>query len=485
MDAPIFSSALRWRSIGRAPIAHPPGRDTRARPRPRDERPQHEHRRAHRLHEVVGGFHRGEPFGLDGDRAARRGTPPRRPGPTTRGPWCGCPAPPARWGGRPAGRLSSAAQTSGSEAFFAPEIRTVPSSGRPPTILILSMFTSLWPESARKVSAARVTARRACGPITTRSMPCRSRRSSGRLESGGREERAPPRRPCPRPTSTARHPPGRRSGSGLGRQAPVDAVRPVRREQRLARLVVADLGLEGRQVGRVHVGRVADDEVEASFQPRQRGRAGPRDGTGRARARPSRARVFARHSSAAADTSIACTAASARSAAIERAMHPLPVPTSAITGEARPASSSSAASTSTSVSGRGINTSGVTRNSCRQNACVPVRCCSGRRRARSATSASSRACVSGGSASCPCDNSAARSQPRTWRTSRSACHAASGTPAAARRSVARRRASSTVVIISGGSLGPVARLSAMALALPPNPPSLPPSRCARRRSRGC
>jgi hypothetical protein len=37
-------------------------------------------------------------------------------------------------------------------------------------------------------------------------------------------------------------------------------------------------------------------------------------------------------------------------------------------------------------------------------------------------------------------------------------------------------------VISGGSLGPVARRAAMALTLPPNPPSLAPPRCARRRS---
>ena len=79
--------------------------------------------------------------------------------------------------------------------------------------------------------------------------------------------------------------------------------------------------------------------------------------------------------------SVAWMQASGSSAASERAMHPDPVPTSTVSGRVVPLRTPLAASTSSSVSGRGISTSGVTRNSCRQNDCVPVRCCNGRRRA--------------------------------------------------------------------------------------------------------
>ena len=52
--APIFSRPARWRSTGRAPMAQPPGVETRAWPKRASSGPSDEERRAHRLHQVVG-----------------------------------------------------------------------------------------------------------------------------------------------------------------------------------------------------------------------------------------------------------------------------------------------------------------------------------------------------------------------------------------------------------------------------------------------
>ena len=54
ISAPIGSRPLRCRSTGRAPMAQPPGSETRASPVARQQRPQHQHRGAHLAHEVVG-----------------------------------------------------------------------------------------------------------------------------------------------------------------------------------------------------------------------------------------------------------------------------------------------------------------------------------------------------------------------------------------------------------------------------------------------
>ena len=126
-------------------------------------------------------------------------------------------------------------------------------------------------------------------------------------------------------------------------------------------------------------------------------------------------------------------------------MQPLPVPTSTITGRVAPRSSSSAASTTSSVSGRGISTSGVTRNSCFQKACVPVRCWSGTRRARSPTRRSNSAACSGATAAVCEATSVARSQPSTWRSRRSASHSGRDTPAVSSSPVARATSSAAVM----------------------------------------
>jgi len=87
--------------------------------------------------------------------------------------------------------------------------------------------------------------------------------------------------------------------------------------------------------------------------------------------------AFARAtSSAAGDTSLATTAASARSLASVIASAPEPVPTSAMRGATPSAGAPSravASSTSVSVSGRGTSTRASTANSSFQNSLRPVR----------------------------------------------------------------------------------------------------------------
>ena len=85
-------------------------------------------------------------------------------------------------------------------------------------------------------------------------------------------------------------------------------------------------------------------------------------------------RPFSRATSrAGAETSVAQISARAHSFARETAMAPLPVPISRIRhGPGREARKSNTVSTKCSVSGRGMSTSGVTRNSRDQNSCDPL-----------------------------------------------------------------------------------------------------------------
>src|SRR5262249_3247918 len=79
--------------------------------------------------------------------------------------------------------VRSAAHRSGSDAFLAPEIRTVPSSGRPPTTRILSMTASLAGTGPPKTGEA--TRPRAVG------RSARRREAALRLGGGGRGDLGP------------------------------------------------------------------------------------------------------------------------------------------------------------------------------------------------------------------------------------------------------------------------------------------------------
>ena len=90
-----------------------------------DEGAEHEHRGAHRLHEVVGRLDRGR--GVAACSSTRAADPEldvgaeRGRGP---GPSCGCRAPRGRCAETTGSSVRSAAHRSGSEAFLAPEMRT-------------------------------------------------------------------------------------------------------------------------------------------------------------------------------------------------------------------------------------------------------------------------------------------------------------------------------------------------------------------------
>ena len=190
-------------------------------------------------------------------------------------------------------------------------------------------------------------------PITTRSIPARSRRASTRPKPARGRARRPPR-PGPRrsrarrPSAGGPAPPGARAREQLadrrrGRR---------RRRSRAARgsyLVIS--GASELRSPVAHVGEVGDDEVERAGRRGDRHRSVPEvDPLGEARARAAFS-VASRHRVGRGVDRDDGTTPAARRRSPGRP-RPLPVPTSS-TG---PGPSSSATSTSSSVSGRGIST---------------------------------------------------------------------------------------------------------------------------------
>ena len=210
-----------------------------------EQRAQHQDRGAHGLDEVVGRLDRGEVAGLDLDDAARRGTRPARPGRAGRGPWCGCRAPRARCCRTTGLSVRSAAQTSGSEAFLAPEMRTVPFEG------LAADDADLFHDDPVYAAAAPAATSGACRRSRAGCPAGRGARSTtakpGRLATAPR-----PRPPCPGPTSSDQRSrparssarPRRRPGGGRAERTPPAGTRAS------ARLVVADLGREAAALGR-------------------------------------------------------------------------------------------------------------------------------------------------------------------------------------------------------------------------------------------
>ena len=228
--------------------------------------------------------------------------------------------------------VSRAAQTSGSEAFLAPEMRTVPSRGLPPTTRIFSTGSVYdGSEPAACEPAARPPPRGmpwrsgttlldaeafALGrrPITSSAMPMADLDDQGaaRAAAGGG-----PRRP----------------GGGRGRGASGAGTRARRR------LVVADLGREARRLG---LGRRREGWTRPGGPTRRdsMSRSGMADRPDRS-ARGPRGRDGA-HSSratsrAAWEMSTACTSRPAAPRRGSGRCSPLPVPTSTTTGARPPA----------------------------------------------------------------------------------------------------------------------------------------------------
>ena len=126
-SAPIALQALDVLVTGRAPIAQPPGSDTSRVAEAREQRAEHEDRRAHRLHELVRRDELADPCGVDRDTACRvarsTATPMRRSSFTVVVTSFRCGTLPSDT----APSASSVAARIGNAAFFAPEICTSPS----------------------------------------------------------------------------------------------------------------------------------------------------------------------------------------------------------------------------------------------------------------------------------------------------------------------------------------------------------------------
>ena len=145
------------------------------------------------------------------------------------------------------------------------------------------------------------------------------------------------------------------------------------------------------------------------------------------------------HRSARGSLSTARTTASGRALATASANAADPVHRSTTTGRCRPRSSSKPHSSSSSVSGRGTNTPGPTSTVTRPSAARPVKCCSGTRAARAATSSRNRAAVR--ALIEDTRTSLLRSTPNRCATNNSASVRGLGTPASASTCSASRRAS--------------------------------------------
>ncbi len=142
----------------------------------RDERPQRQDRRAHRLDELVGGERPVDPRRIECDRARCRRS--------CATPICASSVCIVRTSFN-RGTLvstsgsddSSAAQRIGSAAFFAPETRTSPTKGRPPSISSLSISTPARPPEGRRTTAGRSRAA-GCGFAAQREPGGRSSHAS-------------------------------------------------------------------------------------------------------------------------------------------------------------------------------------------------------------------------------------------------------------------------------------------------------------------
>ena len=139
-------------STGREPMAQPPGSETVASPKRASSGPEHEDRRAHRLHQVVRRLGRGEPAGIEQHRRRRfapmrsAATPMLRSSLSIVLTSCSCGTLAERAPARPsaARRTARAARRS-----WRPRSCTSPCSRRPPRIRSLSMMCDSWRCTAR------------------------------------------------------------------------------------------------------------------------------------------------------------------------------------------------------------------------------------------------------------------------------------------------------------------------------------------------
>ena len=279
--APIFSRPARWRSTGRAPMAQPPGVDTRAWPKRASSGPS-----ARNDARIVFTRSYGASVRPSVARFDRRPRARRRSRATSAPRWrstasvvrMSASAGTCRSVQRSG--VSSVANSSGRAAFFAPLTSTSPSSTTPPRITMLS--TSPPPSSALPPRArcrrGRARPRCSCSAVRREEIAHRGRLAGADLDqqpAAGREHAA---------------------AVGDERAQHVEPVGAGGERERAAR--VAHLGRERRELALGAVRRIRHDEVERR-RPRRApaGRRATSRTPGACRAHVDRARPRARRAS--------------------------------------------------------------------------------------------------------------------------------------------------------------------------------------------
>ena len=179
------------------------------------------------------------------------------------------------------------------------------------------------PDPREPASAPPAASPPPCGPCATG--PCAPTPGRTRLPRARSETASA----WSSPTSSSSVPPGPRARAASGHQTPVDVESVGAAVESGDRLEQPDIGSETGDVARAHVRRVADDQCE---RPRRGCRpAGPPCRSTTRSASPSDPAFAPATASASRLSSMASTRTPASCARL-RAMAPLPVPTSAMTG---------------------------------------------------------------------------------------------------------------------------------------------------------
>src|SRR5437867_4843876 len=237
MRAPIFCSPVKWRSTGRAPMAQPPGSETRARPKRARSGPS-----TRTLARIVFTIS----YGASGLATCSASTCTVAPSRSTRAPMWPSSLPSVRMSARSGTprkmdrpSASSAAAICGSVAFFEPDTCTSPDSGLPPVISIASIyapFPTTWRSSPEVTLDAQLR------------QPRLAQQDHHRLSLRGidlRDEQSAGRQPIP----------------DSGGDPADDGEAVVAPEDREVRLVLHDVGSKSLRIRYGHVGWVRRDRI--------------------------------------------------------------------------------------------------------------------------------------------------------------------------------------------------------------------------------
>ncbi len=182
-----------------------------------EQRPQHQHARAHGLDQLVGRVvgRAVAPAAAQSQAAVVALDAAPCPGGRAGAAWCGCRAPAARGAGSSGSSVSRLAARAGRAAFLAPLARTRPASGVGPSMWNLSMKNLEAAAGGREKGGREVVAGAGGEEWQVgRENAIGARRSAGSATSTpDRPPRPnlPPTRPASRPTTAAAGPPPRRS----------------------------------------------------------------------------------------------------------------------------------------------------------------------------------------------------------------------------------------------------------------------------------